>query len=314
MMEYKGQNFASPDEYFKYLLQENDMPDVLSCFEEENIDVEGSRLHLRVLRSNIKAPTVVFLPGTATYAMCYAEFLYLLYKGGVNVVGIDPRGHGQSGGTRGHYSIDSLMVDVRAVVDYAKIHFEGSIHLLGSSQGGITSLYLASEGIAVDSVICQNIADLTGRKSHRLTRFPLLSAIGKPLLSFLSRIAPRFKVPIQGYLALHKVHVKHFGNARLFMEEDPLALNHVTVQTLHSLATKSFANSLSSLQLPIMVFQGEADEIFPVPDTRDLLEEIGSSKKKLMLYPERGHGIMVNVPEEVVPDVLSWIERIDSNI
>ena len=285
------------------------MPDVLSSFKEETIEVEGERLHLRTLTANANRPTVVFLPGTATYAMCYAEFLYLLYEGGINVVGIDPRGHGQSGGERGDYSIDTLMTDVRAAVKYAKMVFNGPIHLLGSSQGGITALYLASEGIEVASIMCQNIADLTGKGAHRLSRFPVLSIIGKPALKVLSKLAPAARVPIQGYLALHKVKVKHFGNAQVFMQEDPLALNHVTLKALHSLATKNLAAPLSSIQIPFLVFQGEEDEIFPVSYTKGLLNKVGSSTKKLLLYPNRGHGIMVNVPEEVVPDILSWINE-----
>ena len=121
------------------------------------------------------------------------------------------------------------MTDVRAAVKYAKIAFNGPIHLLGSSQGGITALYLASEGIEVASIMCQNIADLTGKGAHRLSRFPVLSIIGKPALKVLSKLAPCSKGSYSGIPSpAQKVKVKHFGNAQVFMQEDPLALNRNT--------------------------------------------------------------------------------------
>ena len=73
MLVYKGHQFNTPNDYFKHLLEENGMPSILSDFTEETIKVGGLSVYLRVLRTNEDAPTAVFVPGTATYAMCYAE-------------------------------------------------------------------------------------------------------------------------------------------------------------------------------------------------------------------------------------------------
>ena len=309
MLLYKGQHFSSPKDYFTYLLEENGMPDILADFSEEGISVQGTHLHLSVLRAKrVNAPTVVFIPGTATYAMCYAEFFYALFLAGMNVVGLDPRGHGQSGGVRGHYTMHSLMEDAEHAIEFAKEKFRGPLHLIGSSQGGITALYLASKGVAVDSVICQNIADLTAKEAASLSRFPWLGRLGKPVVKQFARIFPQAKIPIHSYLALYKVRVKHFGNARRFMQEDPLALEHITMATLQSLASTHLPNPLSTISLPVFVFQGDADEIFPVPYTQRLVDALGSSQKSFTVFPGRGHGIMVNHPNLVAEAVIHWIE------
>ena len=286
------------------------MPNILDDFSEETITVSSTPLHLRILRANSDAPTVVFIPGTATYAMCYAEFLHGLYRAGMNVVALDPRGHGQSGGLRGHYTVHSIMEDAEHSIKYAKSHFKGPVHLIGSSQGGITALYLATKGVLVDSVVCQNIADLTAKDTATLSRFPWLGRVGKPMLKFLARLLPRVRIPIHSYLALYKVRVKHFGNARRFMQEDPLALEHITLSTLASLASTKLPNPLTKITVPVYVFQGDSDEIFPVAYTRQLVNDIGSPKKKFKVYPQRGHGIMVNEPSQVVLDVVQWIKGV----
>lgn len=308
MLDYKGHQFNTPNEYFTHLLEENGMPNILSDFAEETITVGGLSVHLRVLRTNEDAPTAVFIPGTATYAMCYAEFLHALHRAGMNVVGLDPRGHGQSDGLRGHYTIHSIMEDAEHAIHYAKHNFTGPVHLIGSSQGGITALYLTTKGVSVDSVVCQNIADLAANEATKLSRFPWLGRLGKPMLKHFARVFPKARIPIHSYLALYKVKVKHFGNARRFMQEDPLALEHITLSTLASLASTNLPNPLAELTLPVFVFQGDADEIFPVAYTQHLVDAIGSPIKEFKVYPERGHGIMVNEPSEVARDVIRWIK------
>ena len=113
------------------------------------------------------------------------------YIAGMNVIGLDPRGHGQSDGLRGHYTIQSIMEDAEHAIQYAKQNFSGPVHLIGSSQGGITALYLATKGVSVDSVVCQNIADLTAKEANQLSRFPWLGRLGKPILRLFARLFPK---------------------------------------------------------------------------------------------------------------------------
>ena len=65
MLDYKGHQFNTPNDYFTHLLEENGMPNILGDFIEETIKVGGASVHLRVLRTNEDAPTAVFIPGTS---------------------------------------------------------------------------------------------------------------------------------------------------------------------------------------------------------------------------------------------------------
>ncbi|QKK11517.1 MAG: alpha/beta fold hydrolase [Pseudomonadota bacterium] len=65
-------------------------------------------IHCEVFASAPAAPLLVFLPGISTYSALYAKMLYRLSQHGFNVVGIDLRGHGHSGGPRGEYTVEAV--------------------------------------------------------------------------------------------------------------------------------------------------------------------------------------------------------------
>jgi alpha-beta hydrolase superfamily lysophospholipase len=72
----------------------------------EVLRIEGEPpIHCELYEHHRTAPTVLFLPGLGTYSELYAELLAGVCDQGFNVVGVDPRGHGYSGGERGFYSI-----------------------------------------------------------------------------------------------------------------------------------------------------------------------------------------------------------------
>jgi alpha-beta hydrolase superfamily lysophospholipase len=56
----------------------------------------GAPIVLSVWRGDPGAPTVVFLPGTMTHPLGYAEFLDRLNRRGLSVVGVHYQGHGKS--------------------------------------------------------------------------------------------------------------------------------------------------------------------------------------------------------------------------
>lgn len=297
------------DQYFEYVSNTMGFPKLHEEFEHAEVISDGLRLHVDVLEHSPEAPTVVFIPGTAIYAMCYAEFLYKLGEQGFNIVGLDPRGHGRSEGTRGDYSIEELMRDAEVAVEYAIKRFGPNVSLMGSSQGGIVAFYLAAKGIPVKSVICQNFADLTSPASTQLTRFPRLSRYMKPLLVKFGSIAPSTMIPVGIYLDLETIKVKYFGNAKNFMNMDPLALHSVSFRALTSLATTEIPAPVESINIPVMVFQGTADSIFPVDYTRDIFDRL-TCKKRFRLFHGLDHAIMVEDADAILMPIAEWLKEV----
>ena len=89
------------------------------------------------------APVMVFVPGTMTHPLVYAECLDKLADRGTTVVGVHPVGHGNSPRTRRVIRLDDIVGNARDAVVWAAEHFDGNLVISGSSQGGIVALLAA---------------------------------------------------------------------------------------------------------------------------------------------------------------------------
>ena len=303
----KDRTFESARAYFEYITHELGYPPLYKYFEEDFTESDGIKLHLDIYKHSKDAPTLVFVPGTAIYALCYGEFLYKLGQSGYNIVGLDPRGHGRSGGKRGDYTISELMTDISATVSYALNQFNNKVSLIGSSQGGILAFYMAGYDERIDSVICQNIADLTAPETLKLVKYPSLTRLLKPLLMSLG--SDKQQVPVTSYLDLEKIKVSYFGNAKAFLECDPLVLKTISLRALRSLASTSPPVPVEKIEKPVMVLSGMNDTIFPVSYTKTIFDKL-NCKKKLQLYPGLDHAMLHENVDEVLPAVLEWLQEI----
>ncbi len=302
-----GRVFGSVQEYFDFITHELGYPPLYKYFSEDWVESDGNKLHLDIYEAGKSAPTLVFVPGTAIYALCYGEFLYKLGQSGYNIVGLDPRGHGRSEGKRGDYTITELMTDIENTITYAVNRFNDQVSLVGSSQGGILSFYMAAKDDRLKSVICQNIADLPAKETLNLVKYPNITKLLKPL--FMNIGWDKSQVPVTSYIDLDKIKVRYFGNAKKFMETDPLVLKSISLRALRSLASTPVPKPVEQIKVPVMVISGTADTIFPVSYTQWLFDKL-TCKKKLQLYEGLDHAMLHENVDAVLPSVLEWLKEI----
>ena len=310
LFKKKGKvTYENLDEYFDYVSNTMGFPKLHEEFEQAEILSDGLKLHVDVREYSKSAPTLVFMPGTAVYSLCYAEFLYKLSEQGFNIVGFDPRGHGQSEGTRGDYTIEELMRDASAAVNYAIERFGDNVSLMGSSQGGIVAFYLAATDSRIKSAVCQNFADLTAPESAQLTRYPRLSKYMKPLLLKFGSVVPSTQIPVGVYLDLEQIKVKYFGNAKNFMSMDPLALQSISFRSLTSLASTQIPKPVEEITTPVFVFQVRliVSSLLITPDTSLIncaAKNVSACSKGLI------HAIMVEDADIIVHPIAEWLREI----
>lgn len=295
--------------YFEKMAQELGFAHILQKFESDYTYSEGFRLHLDVIEVDHNAPTIVFIPGTAVYALCYAEFLALVADSGYNVVGFDPRGHGQSEGTRGDYTIQEIVRDTQAVITYAIEHFNEEVSVVGTSQGGIVAFYLAGVEDRVKSIVCQNFADLSDASSAQLTNRPMLIKFTKPLLFKLSGYLPNISLPISAYVNIEQEPIRHFGTVGQFLRKDPLALKTIKLRALRSLASSKPFKKPEAINIPTLVLQPGQDNIFPVSYTKKLFKRL-RCKKRLVIFKNFTHTMMIDEVAAVTTFVIKWLDEI----
>lgn len=309
---YINGNFTkSIEAYFDFLSDTLDVPKVYKYFKNETIVSDGFKLHLDVYTYHPKSPTIVFIPGTGTYAMCYAEVLYKLGEEGYNIIGVDPRGHGRSEGPRGDYTIEEIMTDVQNVISFAIEKFNKRVTVMGCSQGGIAAFYLAAKEERIQTVVCQNFADLSSHETFQLTRHPNLSRFIRPFISGYTGSLSSVQIPISFYLDLESIKIKYFGNARNFLERDPLALQTISLRALRSLSSSPIPKPVEQITTPVMVFQGTEDTIFPVDYTQKIYHRL-TNKKHFELFEGLSHAILTENVDTVLPSILDWLKSIYS--
>ena len=99
---------------------------------------------LRIGKSGEGSRHVLIIPGLAEHLGRYTHVVEALNGAGCAVTVLELRGHGESGGKRGHVDRWSQYLDdVRA----AAATIDGPVLLLGHSMGGLVALELAIEGL-----------------------------------------------------------------------------------------------------------------------------------------------------------------------
>ncbi len=277
-----------------------------SAVEETVLEANGFRLHLDILAADPGSPVLVFIPGTSVYARFYIELMYALCQRGITVVGFDPRGHGQSSGPRGDYTINEIVDDALAVAAYAKKRFGGPVAVAGSSQGGMAAFYAAARDDSLAGAVCHNIADLNGKDNLQLSQLKI-PAWMVPVNLFLLKIYSRFAIPVSLYLDLSKEFLKDGTDAATYVQEDPLCVNWITLRALGSLMKTDLARPVEAITVPVMLIHSERDNIFPRKYVEDIYNRLNCSKAYLFLE-DRDHLVMTNHVDQVAPAMADWLK------
>ena len=293
------------ESHFNRLMKTRGSDVTFDRFETATIENDGNKLHLDVIAAKQSAPTIVFVPGTAAYGLVYGNFLAALGDVGFNVVSFDPRGHGQSGGEPGSYTIEEIISDTRATVRYARERFGDDIFLSGSSQGGIIAFYTAATDEKLSGVICHNAADLADPKNLNMTTHPRIARIFKYIIIGLAKIFPEMKISIARYFALLS---KGENAAKERMAKDPYMLKIITLKALASLSSAKMQRPVEKITTPVLMLHAGNDTIFPQSLSEHLHGRL-TCDKKLSVYDGLGHFLFSEHVHSVIPDIKNWVEK-----
>lgn len=269
------------------------------------VESNGARLRIVIFEAPAGSPCVVFVPGTAAYALCYIEFLYKLHREGFHVIGMDPRGHGYSIPPRGSFTIEELADDALEVCRYAKKRFNTRVGLAGSSQGGITTFYAAAKGEVISSAMCHNIADLNGRDNLILSQFrPPAWMI--PFVRLVFKLYQNYSVPLTFYLNFSQQVLKDGELSIDYFKRDPLAVIAYTCRVMRSLAKTKLACPVEEIRTPMMVLQASADAIFPMKYEKSVYDRLQKCEKRWVVLEGLPHLTLINIVWMAIPPVAEW--------
>lgn len=214
---------------------------------------------------------------------------------GYEVAAFDLRGHGQSGGTKGHVgSFDDFLDDVQGIVESGLVRTDLPWVIYGHSLGGFISTYYLSEdrphpNAAVVSAPALN-ADVPGAL--------------RVAAQVLGRVAPKVAMsnPIDGDQLSRDdaVGEAYFGDPLVY----PKATTRLALETFN--AQDRIGSLIDAITTPTLVIHGADDSLVPPSASAPLASVDGVERK---VYPGLRHE-MHNEPEQaqVLSEVAAWLD------
>ena len=263
---------------------------------------DGLRLHCLHWRSGSSPPSaiVLFLHGIASHAGWFAETATDLGRHGVEVYGLDRRGSGRSQGPRGHLDrYERALDDVEQLV------------LLAAAEHPLVPLFLAASSWAAKLGVvyaAERGAPLSGMLLLGPGLFPRvnLSPWGRALVVAGHRLRPAARLPIPLTPELYTANPPY----RDLIRADPLRLLEATTRFYWETARldRRRGDDSARLALPVLLLQGEDDQMMDVPATRRWFDGLSAEHTTYRAYPGAGHTLDFEPDRSrYLADMLAWL-------
>lgn len=236
---------------------------------------------------------VVFLHGYTDSWFSFSRVLPLL-PGDYRALALSLRGHGDSGKPDCCYTLDDVVADVVAFLDACGIE---EATMVGMSAGSFVA-----QRIALDH-------------PHRVTRLVLISSaptlhgneavseLGQEMLALKDPISPEFVTDWQQVNIYAPVPDDFF--ATVVSESLKLPARVWRDFWTGVVLSPDYSSRLGEIDVPTLILSGEMDAVFSHEDPPRLAAAI--PKATLKVYPETGHSVHWERPEEVVRDLVEFM-------
>ncbi len=302
-LEYK-------DYWFNYVLN-TDPLEIKKIIKEEYITSEGLKIHLDIYDKEESDKTIIFIHGTSVYSRFYAEFCYNLFQKGYRVVAPDMIGHGLSEGKRGHFTMEMFVKTVYDVNTYVREKFGEDIVVMGSSLGGITTLYSVAFDTRFKAGICHNAAIFNEEAYKRIIKIEgklidLIQEVPK-----LAKTAPKSSLSIYTYLDFYKLAKSEEVIKRIdLLMKDKILSDKYTMTAIYTQMSAPLARPLETIETPIMIINGDDDALFSVEYMQEIYDRLKCKNKKLEILENTSHLIFQENIDEALRRIIPWLETI----
>ena len=244
---------------------------------------------------------VCLVHGLGEHSSRYAHVAQALGRDGFVLYAFDLRGHGRSGGSRGHVpSIESAMDDIDILLDHAKADYPGlPVFLYGHSNGATFVLY---HGLSRRPNIKGVVA--TGAAMHS-TLEDQKAKMG--LIKIMGSLAPGVTIPtglVANTISRDENVVQAYINDPLVHDKGTLGFAKTMIFDVH----KWILEHASEFQLPLLLMHGKKDSLALPSSSIEFADALDEGRCTLVLWDDCYHEIH-NEPEkdEVFKTMALWM-------
>lgn len=266
----------------------------LDTIENVWLDNGELRIHCDLHRSESPKATIIFQPGSGAHARVYFLFGVLFARRGYHVLAIDRPGHGLSAGTRGDCTIDEAIAVSRSVIEYARRQFGLPVVLMGSSMGGLLTIFALLKGLEPNLAVAHNFVYPGKLFSMRLRARWIVRRRSKPYP--LTELVHGFE----------KLSADPAISEYLRSQSDPGAAWQLSARSVASLF--SFSAPAPTRAPETLVITGDRDKAIPAWATRFFIWWSGLSRYEVIIVPNAGHFLFHDHLDVSVPLIADWLD------
>ncbi|MEZ4474500.1 MAG: alpha/beta hydrolase [bacterium] len=264
--------------------------------------VDGMRLYREELPAQgTPRAALLFAHGFGEHSGRYAAMSEGLAAQGYSCFRFDFRGHGRSGGIRGHvFSFDGYLRDFAAVRRYVEARIgDLPLFVLSHSNGALVAIHAVAARP-------EGLAGLV--MSSPFFGFSLkVPKVKAALARQLSRLVPAFALPT----GLDPTTVSHDPAVVESYRTDPLNVQVATGRwfTEAVAAHARVADQARALRLPVLLQQAGDDRIASAAAARAAFDEVGSADRTFIEYPGFFHEIWFELERQrPLADLAAWLD------
>lgn len=263
---------------------------------------DGLELFAQVWEPQVVAPRAVvcLVHGLGEHSSRYAHVAEALGREGYILFTFDHRGHGRSGGIRGHISsIDDFMNDIDLLLEKARMAYPGlPVLLYGHSLGGILVLHY---GLKREPNLKGVIATSPGLHTA-LEKQPVKIFMAK----MLGSLVPATVIPSgldSKSISRDEAVVRAYDNDPLTHDKVSLGFGKVMLGV-----TKWTLENAANFPVPLLLMHGKADQI-AFPSSSVEFAAAAKNRSTLVLW-DGGYHELHNEPEkaEVFKTMMMWMD------
>jgi alpha-beta hydrolase superfamily lysophospholipase len=271
----------------------------------ELVASDGIRIFYRHYQAVPEQARMVIAHGLGEHSGRYGNVIERVVPNGFSVWAPDHRGHGRSGGRRGHVlNFAQYLSDLRLTVELVKKDMPGGMpcFLLGHSMGGLIALYFAQRHPEhIDGVVASSPG-----LGLAIEIPPLKKVIG----SLMSYVWPGLTMGNE----LDATKISRDSNVVSAYEDDPLVHDRVSTRffTEFLAAMESVNQQASTLNVPVLMQVAGDDYLVRADSSKQFFEKLTLQDKTLHVYDGMYHEIY-NSPEDqkkkVLDDLEAWLDK-----
>ena len=217
----------------------------------------------------------------------------------------DHRGHGRSGGKKGHVlNFEQYLLDLRLMVEMAREDLPQGrkIFLLGHSMGGLIALYFAMQSPElIDGVIASSPA---------LGMVIEVPAVKNVLGKVMSLMWPGLLLGNE----LDATKISRDESVVKAYQDDPLVHDRVSARWFTEIlsAMEAVNRQTSRMQIPLLMQVAGDDHLVNAQSSRQFFENLTVADKTLHMYDGLYHEIYNELDDQrqkVLGDLEAWLEN-----